>query len=164
MESFMEEMPLRVRFGLGGQGVACLWCKGALQWPRWQVGSVPQDEGAIPFGHLSCWQTGGWEGWNLTPGGKKLELRVFSKGCCLRGCDLKQLPLTLTWCDSWGKKFFIFWDPEVAWNRECPFFFTRKFPRALLLLSNLSCFSYFCETCCFQPLWCMILFHLSNRV
>lgn len=100
-------MQLRVRFGLGGQGVACLWCKGALQWPRWQVGSVPQDEGAIPFGHLSCWQTGGWRGWNLTPGGKKLEFRVFSKGCCLRGCDLKQLPLTLTWCDSWGKKFFI---------------------------------------------------------
>ena len=53
---------------------------------------------------LADWRAGGW---NLTPGGKELELRVFSKGCCLRGCDLKQLPLTLTWCDSWGKKFFI---------------------------------------------------------
>ena len=52
---------------------------------KWEV--CPRTKEQFRLGTLAAGRLEGGR-WNLTPGGKELELRVFSKSCCLRGCDL----------------------------------------------------------------------------
>lgn len=62
--------------------------------------------GAIPFGHRVAGMN--WvEGWSLTPGGKKLEFRVFSKGLLLRGVWLKTTPSDINLMWFLGEEIFI---------------------------------------------------------
>ena len=116
---------------------------------KWEVGT--RKERTVTFVTaelLAEWRLGvGFDAWK-----QRVAAQVFSKGCCLRGCDFKQLPLTLMTLILEEEILHFKVHCETQRQLETEIFFTRKLPRALLLLSNLPRFSYFYETCCFQPL------------